>query len=466
MTAQVRLASRPTSPEDYLLNGDHSVYENFSATSFPQFQIKQTGYALDDTLFDLSIYHTPQSSQQHLSGLALNLSYPVAAQFSLPNVKEETQELEDYIQGLNERFELPVEDSIPLTPRTSLDQGQYYGNATLNLADATLRTDTTNLPANFPSTPQPGFLPSPATSSEVTPPRNRVTDIYTHRKTASLHDLSVPHIPNMPPPYNPQFQMYVQNTTYPVMTTPQHVQAQIQTASLADINSSPLQMRRMPTPPFSLPLSPMYPKGRSASPFDSSTTPERHTSPESEYAGPRSTFSSPQRRTQMVFDTPPFSPSLPPHLNLQPRRRRTHARGYSTTSIMTNCTDDAPSPQETSPEEYDSEEPEEEDLPRAEFVLPLAMINEWIELPTPPNRKFGCLWKECGRRFGRKYNAQSHVQGHLQVRPHVCNVCRMNFVRHHDLKRHERIHGGDKPYRCGCSKSFARHDALTRHKQR
>jgi regulatory protein SWI5 len=39
-------------------------------------------------------------------------------------------------------------------------------------------------------------------------------------------------------------------------------------------------------------------------------------------------------------------------------------------------------------------------------------------------------------------------------------------VRQHDLRRHEKIHGGDKPFVCACRKSFARQDALTRHRQR
>jgi hypothetical protein len=39
-------------------------------------------------------------------------------------------------------------------------------------------------------------------------------------------------------------------------------------------------------------------------------------------------------------------------------------------------------------------------------------------------------------------------------------------VRQHDLRRHEKIHGGDKPFVCACKKSFARQDALTRHRQR
>lgn len=70
------------------------------------------------------------------------------------------------------------------------------------------------------------------------------------------------------------------------------------------------------------------------------------------------------------------------------------------------------------------------------------------------------------RRFGRKYNIQSHIQTHLADRPFRCNVCAAGFVRRHDLVRHARIHGTGKDFVCGCGKGFSRMDALNRHRQR
>jgi regulatory protein SWI5 len=58
------------------------------------------------------------------------------------------------------------------------------------------------------------------------------------------------------------------------------------------------------------------------------------------------------------------------------------------------------------------------------------------------------------------------VQTHLGDRQFRCNHCGKCFVRQHDLKRHAKIHTGDKPYRCPCGGGFARQDALTRHRQR
>ena len=79
---------------------------------------------------------------------------------------------------------------------------------------------------------------------------------------------------------------------------------------------------------------------------------------------------------------------------------------------------------------------------------------------------FTCVYPECGKRFGRKENIRSHVQTHLNDRRFKCMHCSKRFVRQHDLKRHAKIHSGTKPYLCACGRDFARHDALTRHRQR
>ncbi|KAI0475490.1 hypothetical protein GGR56DRAFT_646169 [Xylariaceae sp. FL0804] len=82
------------------------------------------------------------------------------------------------------------------------------------------------------------------------------------------------------------------------------------------------------------------------------------------------------------------------------------------------------------------------------------------------NPRYVCEFEGCGKRFGRKENIKSHVQTHLNDRQYRCPTCRKCFVRQHDLKRHAKIHTGVKPYPCECGNSFARHDALTRHRQR
>ncbi|KAI9798570.1 MAG: hypothetical protein M1833_004707 [Piccolia ochrophora] len=90
----------------------------------------------------------------------------------------------------------------------------------------------------------------------------------------------------------------------------------------------------------------------------------------------------------------------------------------------------------------------------------------FIRDPDPGDSRWTCLYPDCNKKFGRKENIKSHVQTHLGDRQFRCNYCKKCFVRQHDLKRHAKIHSGVKPYPCQCGNSFARHDALTRHRQR
>lgn len=89
-----------------------------------------------------------------------------------------------------------------------------------------------------------------------------------------------------------------------------------------------------------------------------------------------------------------------------------------------------------------------------------------IQGPDPTDNKWVCTFDDCNKRFGRKENIKSHVQTHLGDRQYKCNHCNKCFVRAHDLKRHAKIHTGVKPYQCECGNTFARQDALTRHRQR
>lgn len=93
-------------------------------------------------------------------------------------------------------------------------------------------------------------------------------------------------------------------------------------------------------------------------------------------------------------------------------------------------------------------------------------IATYISGPDPDDNRWLCLYPDCKKRFGRKENIKSHVQTHLGDRQYQCRHCKKCFVRQHDLKRHAKIHSGIKPYPCQCGNSFARHDALTRHRQR
>ncbi|SPQ24479.1 c3eab147-e774-4bce-9379-2d51f8b6f3ce [Thermothielavioides terrestris] len=103
---------------------------------------------------------------------------------------------------------------------------------------------------------------------------------------------------------------------------------------------------------------------------------------------------------------------------------------------------------------------------RTETGVTLEDIAAFIQGPDPETGKWVCLYENCNKPFGRKENIKSHVQTHLNDRQYRCPTCKKCFVRQHDLKRHAKIHTGIKPYPCQCGQSFARHDALTRHRQR
>jgi regulatory protein SWI5 len=103
---------------------------------------------------------------------------------------------------------------------------------------------------------------------------------------------------------------------------------------------------------------------------------------------------------------------------------------------------------------------------KTETGVSLDDIAQYITGPDPNDGKWTCIFDDCNKKFGRKENIKSHVQTHLNDRQYQCPTCKKCFVRQHDLKRHAKIHTGIKPYPCECGNSFARHDALTRHRQR
>jgi len=98
--------------------------------------------------------------------------------------------------------------------------------------------------------------------------------------------------------------------------------------------------------------------------------------------------------------------------------------------------------------------------------IPSYEVQRYIGELAEADNKYPCLYEGCNRRFGRKENVRAHVQTHLGDRQFRCNLCDKTFVRQHDLKRHVAIHSDDRPFTCPCGTGFARHDALTRHRQR
>jgi len=85
-------------------------------------------------------------------------------------------------------------------------------------------------------------------------------------------------------------------------------------------------------------------------------------------------------------------------------------------------------------------------------------------------KKFGCshinkeTGKPCEMRFYRQDELRRHERTHTGEKPFKCNVCERSFARSDHVRTHMRIHTGERPYPCNyCDKAFARSDERLRH---
>ncbi|CUM64412.1 uncharacterized protein PRCAT00002015001 [Priceomyces carsonii] len=98
-------------------------------------------------------------------------------------------------------------------------------------------------------------------------------------------------------------------------------------------------------------------------------------------------------------------------------------------------------------------------------LLPPGELDRFWEGPDE-NKVFTCTYRNCGKKFTRRYNVRSHIQTHLSDRPFACSYCPKKFVRQHDLNRHVKGHLDARYCKCPCGKEFARLDAMKKHRER
>lgn len=95
-------------------------------------------------------------------------------------------------------------------------------------------------------------------------------------------------------------------------------------------------------------------------------------------------------------------------------------------------------------------------------LLPAGELDRYWEGPDE-DMVFTCTYKNCGKKFTRRYNVRSHIQTHLSDRPFSCSYCPKSFVRQHDLNRHVKSHLVSKHCRCKCGREFTRVEGYKKH---
>ncbi|XP_013138999.1 PREDICTED: myoneurin-like isoform X2 [Papilio polytes] len=70
----------------------------------------------------------------------------------------------------------------------------------------------------------------------------------------------------------------------------------------------------------------------------------------------------------------------------------------------------------------------------------------------------------CGKGFLSRSALRRHERVHSGERPHACRVCRRTFAQRAVMLRHELVHREQRPYQCGtCPKSFTQRSSLEAH---